>query len=52
MKSYCLKYKKDTENIIQEFQILAIVKQCYYQNLQNVEVKNQNSLKVGKQKQY
>ena len=52
MKSYCLKCKKDTENIIQELQILLMVKQCYYQNVQNVVVKNQDLLKIKKQKDY
>ena len=48
MKSYCLKSKKDTENINQEFLILATVKQRYYRNVQNVEIKNQDSLKIKK----
>ena len=47
------KCKKDTGNIkIREFQILAMVKQFYYQNVQYVEVKNQDSLKIRKQKDY
>ena len=58
MKLYCLKCKKDTENInarvsnTSNIQILATVKQCYYQNVRNVEVKNQYSLKIRKQKEY
>ena len=50
MKSYCLKCKKDTENINPRVSNTSMVKQCYYQNVQGVEVKNQDSLKIRKQK--
>ena len=49
MKSYCLKCKKDTENINP---ILVLVKQCYYQNVQNAAAKNQDFLKIKKKKDY
>ena len=49
MKSYCLKCRKDTQNINQA---LVMVKQWHYQNMQNVIVKNQCLLKIKKQKDY
>ena len=53
MKPYCLKCKKDTENInLKEFQKQVIIAQWYDQNVQNVEVENQDSLKVKKQKSH
>ena len=51
-KSYCLRFKKDTENIIQEFQIQVTVEQQYYQDVQYVVVKNQDLLKIRNQKDY
>ena len=39
MRSYCLKCRKDTENINPRVQILAMVTQCYYQNVQYAVVK-------------
>ena len=50
MPSYCLKCKKKkkktnkqkTKTKTQEFQRLVMVKQCYYQNVQYVVVKNQD----------
>ena len=51
MKSHCLKCRKNTENINQEFQKQVMVQQ-YYQNVQYVVVKNQNLLKIKKQKNY
>ena len=52
MKSYCLKCKKDTENINSIVSNTSTVKQRYYKNVQNVEVKNQDSLQIKKQKDY
>ena len=46
MKSYCLKCRKNTENInprVSKKQV--IVKQCYDQNVQYVIVKNQDFVK-------
>ena len=37
---------------IQEFQIQVMVEQWYYQNVQYVVVKNQDLLKIKKQKDY
>ena len=51
MKSYCLKCRKDIENIIQKFWVLVMVKQ-WYPNVQYVLVKNQDLLKIKKQKDY
>ena len=51
MKSHCLKCRKNTENINQEFQKQVMVQQ-YYQNVQYVVVKNQNLLKIKKQNDY
>ena len=47
MKYYCLKYRKDTKTINPE-----MVGQWYYQSVQNVVVKNQDLLKIKKQKDY
>ena len=47
MKSYCLKCRKDTENIKQ-----VTIEQWYCQNVQYVEVKNQDLLKIKKEKDY
>ena len=49
MKSYCLKCKNATENINPRVSKTSNNKN---QNLQNVEVKNQDSLKIKKQKNY
>ena len=51
MKSYCLKCKKDAENINPRVSNASNGKKIY-QNVQNVEVKNQDSLKIRKQKDY
>ena len=51
MKSYCLKCRKDTENI-NPFRVLVMVKQWYDQDVQYAAVKNQDSLKIKKQKDY
>ena len=42
MSSYCLKCKKIQKTLIQDFQKLAIVEQCHYQNVLYVVVKNQD----------
>ena len=52
MKSYCLKCKKDAENINPRVSNTSNSKTMYYQNVQNVEVKYQDSLKIRKQKDY
>ena len=56
MKSYCLKCRKDTENINnfykQKFQKKITVEQWYYQNVRYMVVKNQDLLKIKKQKDY
>ena len=39
MLSYCLKCKKNTENINPRVSKTSNVKQCYYQNVQYVVVK-------------
>ena len=52
MKTYCLKFRKDTENINLQFQKEVMVEQCYYQIVQYVIVKNQDLLKIKKQKDY
>ena len=43
MKSYCLKCRKNTENINQESQKQVTVEQWYYENVQYVTVKNQET---------
>ena len=52
MKSYCLKCRKDTESINPRVSKTSNGKQFYYQNVQYVVVKNQNLLKIKKQKDY
>ena len=52
MKSYCLKCRQNTENINPKFQKQIMVEQCYYQNVQYVEIKNQDLLKTKKQKDH
>ena len=51
MKSYCLKCRKDTENINPKVLSTSNGK-AYYQNVKCVAVKNQNLLKIKKQKDY
>ena len=51
MKSYCLKCGKDTENIDPRVSNKSNSKR-YYQNVQYVAVKNQDLLKIKKQKDY
>ena len=50
MKLYCLKCRKDTENI--NPRVLKTIEQWYYQNVKYVEAKNQDLLKIKKQKDY
>ena len=53
MNTYCIKCRKDTENI--DPKILTpkkIIDQLCYQNVLFVELKNQDSLKNKKQKVY
>ena len=52
MKSYCLKCRKNTENINTRVSKKTMVEHWYYQNVQYVVVKNQNLLKIKKQKDY
>ena len=51
MKLYCLKCRKNTENINPRVSKTS-KKQSYYQNVQYVIVKNQDLLKIKKQKDY
>ena len=54
MLSYCLKCKRNTENINpkEKFQKQPTEKQLFYQHVLYVVVKNQNLLKSNKQKDY
>ena len=52
MKSYCLKCKKDTENIYPKVSAVVMVGQWYYQGVQYVVVKNPDLLKIKKQNDY
>ena len=52
MKSYCLKCRKDTENINPRVSKTSNNRKWYYQSVQYVEVKNQDLLKIKKQKDY
>ena len=52
MLSYCLKFKKMQKTWTQKFQKLIIVKQCYYQSVLCLVVKNQDLRKNKKEKQY
>ena len=49
MESYYVKGKNIQKNVNQ---VLVMVKQLYYQNVQYVVVKNQDLLKIKKQKDY
>ena len=51
IKSYCLKCRK-LKTYLQEIQVLVMVKQWYYENVQYMVVKNQGLLKIKKQKDY
>ena len=53
MKSYCLKCRKDTENINSRVSKTSNNRtMTLSQSVQNVEVKNQYLLKIKKQKEY
>ena len=52
MLSYCLKCKKDTENINPKVSKTTNGKTMIYQNAPYVVVKNQNLLKSNKQDNY
>ena len=52
MKSYCLKCKKNTENIYPKVSAVVMVGQWYYQGVQYVVVKNPGLLKIKKQNDY
>ena len=52
MKSYCLKCRKNAENINPRVQKQVMVEQWYYQNVQYVAAKNQDLLKIKKQMDY
>ena len=52
MKSYCLKCRKDTENINRKVSKTSNNTKWYYQNVQYVGVKNQDLLKIKNQKNY
>ena len=49
MESYYVKGKNIQKNVNQ---VLVMVKQLYYQNVQYAVVKNQDLLKIKKQKDY
>ena len=51
-KWYSLRCKNIQKNIIGEFQVLVMVNQWYYQNVQLAVVKNQDLSKIKKQKDY
>ena len=59
MKSYCLKCRKDTENVNPSASntsngrtLSKLVTVEYYQNVQHVVVENQDLVKIKKQKDY
>ena len=52
MISDCLKCRKNTENINPRVSKTSNVEQWYYQKVQYVIVKNQDLLKIKKQKDY
>ena len=52
IKSYCLKCRKDTENINPKVSKTSTGRKPYYQNVQYVVVKNHDLLKIKKQKDY
>ena len=52
MKSYFLKCRKNSENINPRVSKQVTVEQWYYQNIQYAIVKNQDLLKIQKQKGY
>ena len=50
MESYCLKFKRHTENIDPKFLLVVMAGQWYYQSVQYVVVKNLDLLKNQKAK--
>ena len=52
MKSYCLKCRKDTENINSRVSKTINNRTMILSKLQNVEANNQDLLKIKKQKDY
>ena len=52
MLSYCLKCEKNTENIDPRISKTRMVKQCYFDNVLYVIVKNQDLLRNKKQMNY
>ena len=52
MKSYCLKCRKDTENINSRDSNTSNGRIVLLSKCENVEVKNQDPLKIKKQKDY
>ena len=50
MESYCLKFKRHTENIDPKFLLVVMAGQWYYQSVQYVVVKNLDLLKKQKAK--
>ena len=52
MKSYCLKCRKNTENINPKVSNTSNGRTMIYQNVQYVVVKNHDLLKIKKQKDY
>ena len=52
MKSYCLKCRKDTENINPRVSNTSNGRTQYYQNVEYVVVNNRDLLKIKKQKGY
>ena len=52
MKSYCLKCRINTENINLRVSTTSNGKTMVYQNVQYVIVKNQDLLRIKKQKDY
>ena len=52
MKSYCLKCRKNTENINSRVSKTSNGRTMVYQNVQYAVLKNQDLLKTKKQKDY
>ena len=52
MRSYCLKCRKDTKNINQKVSGTSTGKAMILSKLQYVVIKNQDLLKIKKQKDY
>ena len=52
MKSFCLNCRKHTENINPKVLKTSNGEQCYYQVVQYAIVKNQNLLKIKRQKDF